>query len=291
MNKVLPFSLLFLLLSVSLPAQDLEGYQKLRGTILSSPAWPTEGGVPVYFHGYNAFDTNRSTAFKSADPGGWIGLDLKTACPIRKVRIYPRADRTERVRGMIQGASTPEFTDATDIYTINANPEPDRFTTYDITSDTPFRYVRLKAFDTHECNMMELEFYTTSGAQQVDYPQLTNLPTVYIETKGQFDFVHKEEYKPGTIVVADGDHSTSYTAEVKGRGNSTWESMEKKSIRIKFEEKQRFLGLPANAKSWVLLANYTDKTIIRNGLAFEMSKGLDFEWTPSCNYADVVLDG
>ena len=286
---------ILLLLFVSLAqiqAEDLPGYQKLRGDIISSPTLPTEhNGVPIYYHKYNAFDTNLSTTYISADLEGWIGLDLKTACPIKKVRIYPTYNRPERVLGTIQGASSPDFSDAVDLHDIFIAPLPGQFTTYDITSDQAFRYVRLIAYAHQECSLVEIEFYTTPDTQPNNYVQLTNLPTVYIETKGQFDFVNKGDYKISNIVVVNNDSPKSYLAEVRGRGNSTWEFMEKKPIRIKFDKKQRFLGHSANAKSWALLANYTDKSMIRNGLAFEMSKFMEFEWTPSCIYADVVLDG
>lgn len=274
-------------------AQDLAGYQKLRGEIISSTVWPTTpiNNVPVYFHGYNAFDTNRATAFRSYNRGGWVGLKLNDACPIKKVRIYPTTQNPERVMGVIQGASDPDFNEPVTLCEIATTPQVNRFTTYDITTDKPFRYVRLLANNSHECHLMELEFYTTADAQQVDYPQLSNLPTLYIETKGQFDFVDKEYYAKSTIVIADQTGVNAYPAEVKGRGNSTWEFMEKKSFRLKFDKKQQLLGMAANAKSWTLIANYTDKSMIRNGLAFEMSRLLGFEWTPSCSYADVVLDG
>jgi hypothetical protein len=67
--------------------------------------------------------------------------------------------------------------------------------------------------------------------------------------------------------------------------------MEKKSFRIKFDKKQHFLGLPASAKNWTLIACAVDKTFLRNGLAFEISRALDFEFTPACLMVDVVLDG
>ena len=292
LKKIGVILLLHLICFPYLQAQDLAGYQKLRGDIISSPAWPIEESRPIiYYHGYNAFDTNRSTAYKSADLGGWVGLDLKTPCPIKRVRIYPRTDREYRVKGIIQGASNPEFENPTNLYTISEDPQARQFTTYNIDSNESFRYVRLIANNGHECNLMEIEFYTTLGTQPDNYVQLTNLPTVYIETKGQFDFVNKEDYKVSNIVVVNNESPKTYLAEVRGRGNSTWVDMEKKPIRIKFDKKQRFLGHSADAKSWALLANYTDKSMIRNGLAFEMSKFMEFEWTPAIIYADVVLDG
>ncbi|MFR0835200.1 MAG: CotH kinase family protein [Barnesiella sp.] len=67
--------------------------------------------------------------------------------------------------------------------------------------------------------------------------------------------------------------------------------MDKKAYRIKFDKKANVLNLPAKAKSWVLLANYADKTLIRNALAFKISTILGFEFTPSVRFVDVVLNG
>jgi hypothetical protein len=117
------------------------------------------------------------------------------------------------------------------------------------------------------------------------------LPTIYLETAGQFDFVNKETYVPAKVAVSNADLIEIFDAQVRGRGNSSWDFMEKKSFKIKFNAKQHFLGMPAKAKNWTLIALAVDKTLLRNGLAFEMSKALGFEFTPSCVMVDVVLDG
>lgn len=44
--------------------------------------------------------------------------------------------------------------------------------------------------------------------------------------------------------------------------------LDKKPYRIKFAEKQEFMGPErAKAKSWTLLANFADKTLLRNAVA------------------------
>ncbi len=269
-----------------LQAQDLTGYQKLRGKVLSSE--PEEAYTN---HAYNAFDTNEWTTFKALEKNGWVGLDLEGRYIIRKIRVYPRNDRPERMLGCIfQGSNNNHFSNPVNLFTVTATPEADRYTTYDIPSGQQFRFVRCLAPNTN-CNLAELEFYTEENQQVINYGQLTNLPTIYLETKGAFDFVTKQNYAISQVIVSDGISVKEYGASVRGRGNSTWDFMEKKSFRIKFNEKQHFLGLPANAKNWTLIACAVDKTFLRNGLAFEISKFLGFEFTPSCTFADVVLDG
>lgn len=44
------------------------------------------------------------------------------------------------------------------------------------------------------------------------------------------------------------------------------------------------------AKKWVLLANYRDRTLIRNSVAFELARKTSLVWTPEGRYAEVFLN-
>ncbi|WP_418990880.1 CotH kinase family protein [Alistipes sp.] len=62
------------------------------------------------------------------------------------------------------------------------------------------------------------------------------------------------------------------TIEMRGRGNSTW-GLPKKPFRMKFPEKFSPVGLDhAKAKSWVLLAQDMDKSLVRNHIALQYSR-------------------
>lgn len=278
-------SMFFLLFAAS--AQDLEAYQKLRGEILSS--------IPendYTRHQYNAFDTNKGTGFMAKDVNGWIGLNLGANYTLQKVRIYPMPDRHQQMSGtLIQGSENPNFTNPTTLLTISEALIPGEFNTFQVSGVQSFQYIRC-INPHHRVSVAELEFYTYAGNQQVKYPQLTNLPTVYLETKGNFDFINKKNFaEDSKVIVSYNGTVTTYPARVRGRGNSTWDFMEKKPFRINFDKKQNFLGMAANAKKWTLLANAVDKTLLRNPLAFEISKMQQFEYTPDHTMVDVVLDG
>jgi len=123
--------------------------------------------------------------------------------------------------------------------------------------------------------------------------QLTEIPTVYIDTEGSAPVTGKSEYVKGTLTVVSTDEAeccTDLPMGIRGRGNSTW-NMPKKPYRVKFESKVNFLNLPAKAKSWVFLANYADKTLMRNAIAFELSRFIGLEYTPSIKFVDVVFNG
>ena len=122
--------------------------------------------------------------------------------------------------------------------------------------------------------------------------QLTNIPTIYINTVDSAPITSKTVYVPGFITVVGGDLSdvqVNDTIGIRGRGNSTW-SASKKPYRIKFNKKRHLLNMKADAKNWVLLANYYDKTLIRNAVAFDIGQYVGMEFTPSVKYADVYLN-
>lgn len=108
-------------------------------------------------------------------------------------------------------------------------------------------------------------------------PQInTELPVLRLSPDGnatsKTTYVKRtlEMYSPSTVrgwwSAADGQ------IEIRGRGNSTW-GLPKKPYRIKFPEKISPVGLNhAKEKSWVILAHDMDKSLLRNHLAFELSR-------------------
>lgn len=141
----------------------------------------------------------------------------------------------------------------------------------------------------------------TNTDQKTEYEPDTSMeynvdfPTVFIYTDGFKPISSKEEYVQGRIVVTDpsGDYCDTPRYEgrmkIKGRGNTTW-GMPKKPWRIKLDEKSDLYGMPAD-KDWVLLANYSDKTLLRNLTAMKLSEICGFPWTPRLKTVEVYLNG
>ncbi len=125
-----------------------------------------------------------------------------------------------------------------------------------------------------------------------NYPQKSNLPTVYIETENHQPITSKETYIKATLRYVDADGEKYYDAlGIRGRGNSTWK-LAKKPYRIKFDKKQEFLGSKrAKAKSWTLLANYADKSLMRNALAAHLGDFAGQPFTAAAQFVDLVLNG
>lgn len=245
----------------------------------------------------NVFDGNFETFFASYDRSGtWVGYDLGTKHVITKIGYSPRITQPGRVElAMIEGANMPDFSDAIPIHMIK-NQAPERQMTYEETScSRGFRYVRYVSPHDVRCNLAELEFYgyADEGNDSKLY-QITNLPTVIINTPGAQEIVSKEEELFCNVYIISGGGTellaTSETG-VRGRGNASWDYFEKKPYRIKFDKKQSPLGAPASAKKWTLLSNYGDKTLMRNILAFEVSRRVGMSYTPFCQPVDLVVNG
>ena len=127
-------------------------------------------------------------------------------------------------------------------------------------------------------------------AQQ--YQQLTDIPTVYIETENHQDITSKEDYLKCTFTMVDGtDTLRLENTQIRGRGNSSWWNSDKKPYRVKFDKKQRLLGEDfANAKSWTLLANHGDKTMIRNALTYQLGRFIGMKFCPAAKFIDLYLN-
>ena len=123
--------------------------------------------------------------------------------------------------------------------------------------------------------------------------RLTNLPHVYIETENHAAITSKENYIYATMYYVDEeDLVTTYESmQIRGRGNSTW-TLPKKPYRIKFQEKEKFLGKGyAKAKKWTLLANAGDKTLMRNAITSLMGDFLGMKNNPAHKFVDLTLNG
>lgn len=123
----------------------------------------------------------------------------------------------------------------------------------------------------------------------------TKLPVIVINTVTSTKDIPRDGYVGGNIRInadnADGfEGLDTIGISIRGRGNSTW-TWDKKPYKIKFNEKTSVLGLTA-AKKWVLLANYSDKSLIRNTIAFSAAKFLDnMKWAPTQHVVDLFLNG
>lgn len=138
------------------------------------------------------------------------------------------------------------------------------------------------------------QIISSQGVEQMFTVEVSNtgLPVVNIETPNAVAITSKDVWTESSsmrIDLADGTNSYSGSLSIRGRGNSTW-GYPKKPFAIKLDEKAEILGMPKH-KRWVLLANWMDRTLLRNHVAFKIAKSTDLEWTPNGQFVEVILNG
>ena len=123
-----------------------------------------------------------------------------------------------------------------------------------------------------------------------------NLPSVSVNlglSEANFaDFKNKLKIDATLSVFSKDNPLADVSLTIKGRGNSSWFNAPKKSYTIKFEKKQEFLGFASN-KSFALIANYFDKTLLRNITAYSLAKKVftKMSWAPSAKTVHLFIDG
>jgi hypothetical protein len=120
----------------------------------------------------------------------------------------------------------------------------------------------------------------------------TGLPVISINTDNSRPVTSREKYISAKITIIDpvnAGNNINETVKIRGRGNSTWEAI-KKPYRIKFDKETSLFGLES-AKSWVLLSDYQDNTLILNTVVFELGKRMGMPFTNHYIHAELVLNG
>ena len=121
--------------------------------------------------------------------------------------------------------------------------------------------------------------------------KVVKIPHIYIDTDGGVPIVEKRVYIDANVRIEGGDKYDDFEARgaIRGRGNSTW-TMPKKPYRFKLKEKASLLGLAAE-KSWVLLQNYIDPSLMCNAVAMKTGQLLEMPFTHHMIPVDVTLNG
>ena len=140
-------------------------------------------------------------------------------------------------------------------------------------------------------------FTLTSGTASYDVKvlQAENTGTVYINTEsGSMSAIHadKSHKEKGVIIVLDENGNVQYDGDlssIKGRGNTSWQQS-KKPYNIKLDKKTDLFGMGKN-KSWCLIANATDKTMIRTQLVLDLAYNIGVDTTSLTKQIELYLNG
>lgn len=117
--------------------------------------------------------------------------------------------------------------------------------------------------------------------------KINDFPIVAIESSKPYSRVSETDSHCRVTIKESDKQIDSLPAQIHLRGNST-SNCPKRPFLLKFEEDIPLLDMPS-AHSWVLLANYYDKTMSRNALAFYIAENSNLQWTPHYQFVELYF--
>lgn len=121
------------------------------------------------------------------------------------------------------------------------------------------------------------------------YPY-AGLPRIVIETENFSGVRDRETEIPSRLQIygAKSPESEVLKLTVRGRGNSSFK-MPKYGVKLEFEDKVSLMGMPKN-RDWALVANYGDKTHLRNYMMTRLSEWLGATYSPKMQFVELYLN-
>lgn len=146
----------------------------------------------------------------------------------------------------------------------------------------------------NKLRVLIISFFLVGCASEfssVENPENDQIPVVQIQLNDDLGYVSKEEYSSGTIQIEsanENDRIGPSSVKLRGRGNTSW-SFPKKPFQLKFNEPHEVLGMPYS-KKWLLMAHYSDKSLLRTELAFDLSRESRLNWTSGSRFVELIIN-
>lgn len=136
--------------------------------------------------------------------------------------------------------------------------------------------------------------YETDFNPVISELKSTNIPIVDINVNNNKEITSKAIWESASFSITGefcGESDlNNLEISIKGRGNSSW-NLPKKPYSIKLSSKEKILGMK-KSKRWVLIANYSDKTLLRNYFFSRLGNDLyNTTWNPQFKSVNLIVNG
>ena len=228
----------------------------------------------------------------------WTGLEFPTPFIFTKMSWEQLSETSLYFLGVFEGANDPSFMDAIPLNILKNEDTKLELYELDINIKLSFKYIRYVSSD----NLTLISSFTVYGYEpsdldiNINYFQVTKIPLISIHSEEPLLIIGSkgswvnQKIKCNIIIINNGKIEKNGKGKIRLRGNGT-RAKPKRSYQINFDKKTTFLEMPSISKKWVLLANYMDKTLLRNLVSFKVSSILGLEFTPVCKSVDVIFNG
>jgi len=294
-GKLLNAFFLLFLFHLNVSANDVREDKLLSGEILASSNYSTA---------QRAFDDDPSTFFTSASSTRqWVGLDLGSPHVITRISYTPAARYNGSdcmLLSLFEGGNDPNFMDAVPLYLISDKPAANTSTSIRVNVSRGVRYIRYVGSAGSFCTVADLKFYGYEGeGDDSQFYQITNLPTLSVHVQdGIMPQERGEDFESQSVLIYEnGKMLQEYPILFRVRGNYS-ATHENKAFRMKYNDGKSHHVMkgghnesPVKAKKWVLINSYRDKSLMRNPVAWAMSKRGEMKWTPWSQVVDLIVNG
>ena len=161
--------------------------------------------------------------------------------------------------------------------------------------NAPLAYIHGKWSDGKEGQTRSDNLFSNGMVYVVEIEpySINEVPSIEIITADGKGIVDKN-LKPCTVSLSNAEEKLCFenvSAQIRGRGKSSWTAHEKKGFKIKFDEQRKMPGATYKSKNWNFISNHADKSFIRNMIAYDMSAALGgMGYTTTHEYIDVYIN-
>ncbi len=243
-------------------------------TVNTSASYAAEAGITSVLFAYVPFGEGRSVNISLTDVGGRTYLFLPSDMPASRV-VFHYDIESEEIRFTDGAVLTPD-------------------TTTDIS-----RYLSKDTGDGSRILNLTVVRPGSENSYDIYVMQSANIPSIFISSS---DPAHGRTYvdesksnkASGSMTMLTSSGTVVYDgglSQIKARGNTTFLA-DKKAYQIKLDaavDLTQTSSTQAN-KTWILLANAYDPTLIHNTAAYRMASAFGLD-APDCRSVDLYYDG
>ena len=134
---------------------------------------------------------------------------------------------------------------------------------------------------------------------EIRFMKGAEIPSMFIisdDAEKNREYVDKAKGNKATASMQMVDNSgeilyNGSLTEIKSRGNSTFAWYDKKAYQIKLDTKSDLMGNGQAVKTWVLLANYGDATMMHDKFMKDMAAQMGMDYVADSNWVNLWYDG